>query len=68
MPVWSALIPIGAAALLGIALVLPMGMILGTLSAIALIGSVIAAVHHAEVVAHRIGEPLGRWCSRWPSR
>jgi Ca2+:H+ antiporter len=59
MPVWSALIPIGAAALLGIALVLPMGMILGTLSAIALIGSVIAAVHHAEVVAHRIGEPLG---------
>jgi Ca2+:H+ antiporter len=59
MPVWSALIPIGAAALLGIALVLPMGVILGTLCAIALIGSVIAAVHHAEVVAHRTGEPLG---------
>ncbi len=27
--------------------------------AIALIGSVMAAVHHAEVVAHRVGEPYG---------
>lgn len=26
---------------------------------IALIGSVLAAVHHAEVVAHRVGEPFG---------
>lgn len=25
-----------------------------------LAGSVIAAVHHAEVVAHRVGEPFGR--------
>ena len=24
-----------------------------------LIGSVLAAVHHAEVVAHRVGEPFG---------
>src|SRR5688500_20123603 len=24
-----------------------------------LVGSVLAAVHHAEVVAHRVGEPLG---------
>ena len=27
--------------------------------AVALVGAVIASVHHAEVVAHRIGEPLG---------
>jgi len=27
--------------------------------ALALIGAVIASVHHAEVVAHRLGEPLG---------
>ncbi len=27
--------------------------------AIALIGAVLVAVHHAEVVAHRVGEPLG---------
>ncbi len=36
---------------------------LGTLGVIAaaviLIGSVLAAVHHAEVVAHRVGEPFG---------
>lgn len=33
---------------------------LGTVSASAiLIGAVIAAVHHAEVVAHRVGEPFG---------
>jgi Ca2+:H+ antiporter len=29
------------------------------LLAVLLIGSVLAAVHHAEVVAHRVGEPLG---------
>jgi Ca2+:H+ antiporter len=27
--------------------------------AIALVGAVVAAVHHAEVVAHRVGEPFG---------
>jgi len=27
--------------------------------ALALIGAVVAAVHHAEVVAHRVGEPFG---------
>ena len=30
-----------------------------------LAGSVLAAVHHAEVVAHRVGEPSGRWSSPW---
>ena len=29
------------------------------LVAVVLIGAVLAAVHHAEVVAHRVGEPLG---------
>jgi Ca2+:H+ antiporter len=32
--------------------------LLGT-CAVALVGAVISSVHHAEVVAHRIGEPLG---------
>ena len=27
--------------------------------AVALVGSVLAAVHHAEVIAHRVGEPYG---------
>lgn len=30
-----------------------------TCAAAALIGSVLAAVHHAEVIAHRVGEPFG---------
>lgn len=30
-----------------------------TLVAVALIGAILAAVHHAEVVAHKIGEPFG---------
>ncbi len=30
-----------------------------TLVTIALIGSIVAAVHHAEVVAHKVGEPFG---------
>lgn len=33
--------------------------ILLILAALALAGCVIAAVHHAEVVAHRVGEPFG---------
>ena len=59
MPLWTSLIPFGAAAVLGVALVLPLGVVLGTACAAALIGAVIAAVHHAEVVAHRVGEPFG---------
>lgn len=31
-----------------------------------LIGSVLSAVHHAEVVAHRVGEPLGAGRPRRP--
>ncbi|GAA3621260.1 calcium:proton antiporter [Kineosporia mesophila] len=30
-----------------------------TLVTVALIGSIVAAVHHAEVVAHKVGEPFG---------
>jgi Ca2+:H+ antiporter len=30
-----------------------------TVTAVALIGAVVAAVHHAEVVAHKVGEPFG---------
>ena len=32
---------------------------LAALIAVPLIGAVLAAVHHAEVVAHRVGEPFG---------
>jgi Ca2+:H+ antiporter len=58
LPIWSIAFP-----LLGVALVLanvaktgPVGTIV---AGVVLIGAVIAAVHHAEVVAHRVGEPFG---------
>src|ERR1700758_674111 len=46
-----------------VALVLTLGMKAGPVLAVVeagfLIGAVLAAVHHAEVVAHRVGEPYG---------
>jgi Ca2+:H+ antiporter len=42
-----------------VALAAGVGTVLAVLCAAALIGSVMAAVHHAEVVAHRVGEPFG---------
>src|SRR6201988_4012212 len=59
MPLWSWLVPALVLVLLVVALVFAPGMLLGTLCAIALVAGVIASVHHAEVVAHRVGEPFG---------
>jgi Ca2+:H+ antiporter len=59
MPVWTWLAPALAFALLGIASVTGVGPLIAALCAIGLVGAVIAAVHHAEVVAHRVGEPFG---------
>jgi Ca2+:H+ antiporter len=58
LPWWTFLFPA-----LGILAVVASLAKLGTAGTIAaavvLIGSVLAAVHHAEVVAHRVGEPFG---------
>src|SRR5512138_3359720 len=43
MPTWAWAVPLIAVALL----------------VVALVGAVIASVHHAEVIAHRVGEPFG---------
>jgi Ca2+:H+ antiporter len=59
MPLWATLTPIAAAALLIGALVLPGSLALAIACVAALLGAVIAAVHHAEVIAHRLGEPFG---------
>jgi Ca2+:H+ antiporter len=59
MPVWTWLIPVLSLALLVAALVAGVGTLLAVLSSAALVGAIIVAVHHAEVVAHRVGEPLG---------
>lgn len=56
---WFTAAPIAAAAVLGLSLagVAITGWMV--LCALMLVGAVIAAVHHAEVVAHRVGEPFG---------
>jgi Ca2+:H+ antiporter len=59
MPLWASLTPIAAAALLVAAVLLPGSLALAGACGAALLGSVIAAVHHAEVIAHRLGEPFG---------
>ncbi|MDR7252328.1 Ca2+:H+ antiporter [Nocardioides sp. BE266] len=58
-PSWTTVTPLLAlAALVPAWFAHPEGIVLGVL-AILLVGAVLAAVHHAEVVAHRVGEPYG---------
>jgi Ca2+:H+ antiporter len=53
------LAPLAALAVLGAGTLLSPGPWLAALTVAALLVAVIAAVHHAEVVAHRVGEPFG---------
>ncbi|WP_316752484.1 ionic transporter y4hA [Pedobacter gandavensis] len=58
LPLWTIAVPILAwIAYFGMSL--DLGNIYSFVLAAVLIGSVLAAVHHAEVVAHRVGEPYG---------
>lgn len=59
MPAWTWLIPALSFSLLVVAGIVGVGTWLAMLCGIGLIGAVIAAVHHAEVIAHRVGEPFG---------
>jgi Ca2+:H+ antiporter len=59
MPLWTWLIPVLALAMLVVALVVGVGTFVAVLCGAALVGAVLVAVHHAEVVAHRVGEPFG---------
>jgi Ca2+:H+ antiporter len=59
MPVWSWLVPLLALGSLVAALTVGVGPWLVALCGVALAGAVFVAVHHAEVVAHRVGEPFG---------
>jgi Ca2+:H+ antiporter len=56
---WTIAAPLVALAIVVVAWVLPVGSVLVALAIPALISAVLAAVHHAEVVAHRVGEPFG---------
>ncbi|SNU85720.1 ionic transporter y4hA [Pandoraea sputorum] len=55
---WTMYMPIVALIALGVAAFLPNAAAL-TLCAAALAGAVFSAVHHAETVAHKVGEPFG---------
>ena len=56
IPLWSWIAPLaGCAALFGAGLGGPFLAVL----ALTLAGAVLAAVHHAEVIAHKVGEPFG---------
>ena len=58
-PSWTTVAPILAmVALVPAWFAHPEGVVLGVL-AVLLVAAVLAAVHHAEVVAHRVGEPYG---------
>jgi len=59
MASWTWLTPALSFALLVGAIAAGVGTLLAVLCGVGLIGAVIAAVHHAEVVAHRVGEPFG---------
>lgn len=53
------ILPLISAAVLGAGLALPMGTALMLASVPALVVAVVSAVHHAEVIAHKVGEPFG---------
>jgi Ca2+:H+ antiporter len=59
MPWWTWALPALAWFVMVIAFVLGTPVLVAAIAGIVLIGTVFAAVHHAEVVAHRIGEPFG---------
>src|SRR5215468_9498959 len=56
---WTILVPIAAVIALGLAWGRTLPPLLVGIVTVLLAGAVLAAVHHAEVVAHRVGEPLG---------
>lgn len=59
LPMITVIVPLAACALLFSGLASAGGARLLALVGLTLIGSVLVAVYHAEIIAHRIGEPLG---------
>jgi Ca2+:H+ antiporter len=59
IPWWAWTWPLVACIVLGLQLLLGSGGPLAAAELFALIATVFAAVYHAEVVAHRVGEPFG---------
>ena len=59
MPWWAWAWQILALVIVGIHTILGSSLPVAAAESVALIGTVFAAVYHAEVVAHRVGEPFG---------
>lgn len=60
LPLWTVIVPILATLLLGLHFIMhPSGGLANIVTAVFLIGAVFGAVHHAEVIAHKVGEPFG---------
>ena len=59
LPLWSIVTPLAGWAAFGAAMATNAGWAEHAWLIVALLGSVLAAVHHAEVIAHRWGEPFG---------
>jgi Ca2+:H+ antiporter len=56
---WTVLVPLLAIVALALTWGRDLGVVLVVFVAVLLAAAVLAAVHHAEVVAHRVGEPFG---------
>ncbi|MHA7261984.1 calcium:cation antiporter [Arthrobacter sp. TMN-37] len=56
---WTVAVPGVALLLLLLTWQRDLGALAVAVVAIVLVGAILAAVHHAEVIAHRVGEPLG---------
>ncbi|MGO4305793.1 calcium:proton antiporter [Cupriavidus sp. RAF12] len=59
LPAWTVWAPLAAWVAFGVGVMLPGHGWLIAVMAAALAGAVFSAVHHAEVVAHKVGEPFG---------
>ena len=58
-PAWTLAVPPLGIAILALYWAVPSFPAIVALLVLGLVGSVIASVHHAEVIAHRVGEPFG---------
>src|SRR5690242_8681462 len=56
---WTTVVPVLAVVVLAATWGRGFGPLVTMAVAVVLAGAVLAAVHHAEVVAHRVGEPFG---------
>jgi hypothetical protein len=62
---WPEIIPVLSAGLLFVLLkIFITGSVAGLAFATMML-AVIASVHHAEVIAHRLVNPMARWCWHW---